>query len=108
MCDHAKQRCLACAVRPDDSDNSARRQSKSHVIDEQAIAEGLTHLFGFDHNVPKTRARWNINLQIARMLFTLLTQQTLVGCDSRFALCMSAFRRHADPLQFALQSLLSF
>jgi hypothetical protein len=46
--DHAKQRGLAGAVRPDDADNAAGRQLESEIVDEQIVAEAFLEMLEVD------------------------------------------------------------
>ena len=55
--DHAEQRRLAGAVRPDDTDDGARRHSKAQVVDQQSVAKGLAHALEFDHPIWEEKAR---------------------------------------------------
>ncbi len=46
--DHAEQRGLARAVRPDDADNAARRQLEGEVLDQQLVLETLGEVLEID------------------------------------------------------------
>src|SRR6185369_6986985 len=72
------------------------------------MAVAFVHMFCFDHDVTETWSSRNVNLEILATLFILLSQEFFVRVDSGFAFCVTRFRRHANPFELALQSLLSF
>src|ERR1044072_5705223 len=47
-------------------------------------------------------------LKILAAFLGLLAQQLLIRVDARLSFCMTGFRRHANPLELALQRLLAF
>src|SRR5580698_8277101 len=46
--DHAEQRGLAGAVRPDDADDAARRQLEGEIVDQKVVAEGFVEILEID------------------------------------------------------------
>ena len=46
--DHAEQRGLAGAVRPDDADDAARRQLEGEIVDQEIVAEALAQVVEVD------------------------------------------------------------
>ena len=61
----------------------------------------------FNHNLAQPRARRDVDLQILRALLCLIAEKGFVRIEARFALRVTSFRRHANPLQLALQCLLA-
>ena len=66
--DHAEQRGLAGAVRPDHADDAARRQLEGEVVDEQAVAIAFLEMLGLDDDVAEARARRNDDLRLAGLV----------------------------------------
>ena len=105
--DHAEQRGLAGAVGTDDADDAAGRQRERQIVHQQLVAVGLAHAARFDHDVAEPRARRNVDLDLLELLRRVLVEQLLVGVEARLALGLTRARRHADPLELALQRLLT-
>ena len=105
--DHPEQRGLAGAVRADHADDAAGRQREDEIVDQQLIAVGLAHAARFDDHVAQPRARRNVDLDLLDLLRRVLVEQLLVGVEPRLALGLPRARRHADPLELALQRLLA-
>src|SRR3546814_2745631 len=61
--DHAKQRRLARAVRPDDADDAARRQLEAQIVDQEMIAEALAQPLRLDHQIAEPRPWRNDDLR---------------------------------------------
>ena len=61
---------------------------------------------GLDDQVAETRAGRNVDLDLLDLLRRVLVEQLLVGVETRLALGLPRARRHADPLELALQRLL--
>ncbi len=70
------------------------------------VAVSLRHRVGLDHDLAEARARRDVDFKLARAGLALLVEHRLVGVDARLALGLPRLRRHANPLQLALQGLL--
>ena len=64
--DHAEERRLAGAVRPDHADDAAGRQRERQVLDEQPVAEALRDVVGLDDDVAEPRAGRDVDLDACR------------------------------------------
>ena len=105
--DHAKQRGLAGAVRPDHADDAAGRQAKIEIVDQQSVAVALLEMLGIDHEVAKARPRRDHDLGAARRTVLGFAEQILVRGDARLALGLARARARPDPLQLARERLLA-
>ena len=103
--DHPEEGRLAGAVGADDADDPARRQGEGQAVHEQAVAEGLHDAVGVDHLVAQARTgRDDSSTFSARRSAGLgLGHELVVGGDARLALALPGARRHADPLELALE-----
>ena len=104
--DHPEQRRLAGAVRADDADDAAGRQREVEVVDQQLIAVRLAQAAGFDDDVAEARTGRDVDLDLVELLRRILVEQLFVGVEAGLALGLAGARRHADPLQLALERLL--
>ena len=99
-----EQRRLAGAVGADDADDAAGRQRERQIVDQQPVAVALAQLLR--PRPPRRRGAAPAGsrsrpFRAAALLF--LAAQRLVGADARLALGLPRARRHADPLELALQ-----
>src|SRR6185503_6298975 len=72
------------------------------------LSVAFLHMIGFDDDVAEAWSGRDMNLEIFTPLFGFLSQQIFVRVDPRLAFRVTSFRRHANPLELALQRLLSF
>ena len=107
VADHLEQGGLAGAVGADDADDAPGRQAEAHLVDQQSIPERFAHVVRLDDHIAQPRPRRNIELQVPLALLGFLGEQLLVGVDTGLAFGMAPLGGHADPLQFARQSLLA-
>ena len=105
--DHAEQRGLAGAVRPDDADDGIGRDLEAQVVDQQALAEALAQVLGLDHEVAEPRPRRDDDLAGLRRLAAGLGQHGLVGLDARLGLGLARLGALADPFQLVLELALA-
>src|SRR5262245_23345706 len=98
--DHAKQRCLAGAVRPDHADDAAGRQAESEIVDQQVVAIALAQPLEVDHGLPQPLRDWNDDLRALRRLLRRLLHEIFVALVTRLRLRLPRARRSRDP--FAL------
>ena len=105
--EHPEQRRLAGAVGADDADDAGRRQCERQVVDEQAVAEALRQVLDLDDLVAEALAGGDGDLEpVARTLGRLrLGEQLLVGGEAGLALGLAGLRRHAHPVELALERL---
>ena len=96
-------RRLAGAVRADHADDAAARQREGQVVEQHEIAVGLAQVARLDDDVAEPRAGRDVDLDRFDLLRLLLGEQLLVGVETRLALGLARARRHADPVQLALQ-----
>ena len=61
----------------------------------------------FDDDIAESRAGRNVDFQLAHLLLRFLREHRLVRIDARFPFRVASFRRHANPLQLALERFLS-
>src|SRR5262249_7351390 len=101
--DHTEKGRLAGAVRADDADDAAGRQTEAQLLEEQPVAEALLHILGLDNVVAEARPGRDRDLDVALALLALLCEQGLVGGEARLALGLPRARRHAHPLELAGQ-----
>ncbi len=98
---HAEQRGLARAVRPDDSDDAARRQAEGEVVDQEPLAIGLAQAFDLDDEVAEARARRDVDLVRLVARLELDRGQLLELAEPRLALGLARLRVRAHPLELA-------
>ena len=98
---HAEQRRLAGAVRPDDADDRAGRELERQVVDQQAFAECLAEVRDLDHEVAEPRTRRDIDLVrlVARLEFH--GGQLVELAQARLALRLARLGIGAHPFEFA-------
>src|SRR4029078_1616546 len=104
--DHPKERGLARAVRTDDADDAAGRETELHAVDQKLLAERLAHAIRIADDVAEARAGRDVDLELLNLLLGFLREQRLVLVDARFPFGMPPLRRHADPFELALERLL--
>ena len=105
--DHAEQRRLAGAVRPDDADDPARRQLERQVLDQHAVAEALRQVLEVDDVVAQPLRHRDDDLRRARPLVVLLRDEVLVALDAGLGLGLARLGRCRHPLALALQRALA-
>src|SRR5690606_22698516 len=105
--DHAEQRRLAGAVRADHADDAAGRQAEAQLVDQQTVAVGLADVLRLDHDVAEPRSGRDRDLGRALALGLALGEELLVGRETCLTLCLTGARRHAHPLELALQRALA-
>src|SRR5262245_17994980 len=105
--DHAEQRGLAGAVRPDYADNAARRQLEGEIVDQQLFAEALVQLIGFDHDIAETGPGRNGDLCPAALVARRFGEHLLVGADARFGLGLTRLGARPDPVELARKRALA-
>src|SRR5216683_2042696 len=101
--DHAEERRLAGAVRPDDADDSPGRQPEAQLLDQQLVAEPLPDPLRLDDEIAKPRAGRQYDLRGLGRLLAALRNQLLIGRDPRLALRLARARARPYPFELALQ-----
>ena len=98
---HAEQRRLARAVRPDDADDRAGRELERQVVDQQALAEGLAQVRDLDHEVAEPRTRRDVDLVglVPRLEFH--GGQLVELAQARLALRLARLGVGAHPFELA-------
>ena len=71
------------------------------------VAERLAQVARLDHDVAEARAGGDVDLDLVDLLLRVLREQLLVRVEARLALGLPRARRHAHPLQLALQRALA-
>ena len=104
---HAKQRSLASAVWPNDTNNPARWQLEFQVFVEQPVAIPFGDIVGAHNHIAQARPRWNKDFQLAVTFLGTLAQQRFVGRNAGLVLGGARRGRHAHPFEFALERLLA-
>src|SRR5208282_3804738 len=104
--DHAEQRGLAGAVRPDDADDAARRQFEGQVVDQKIVAKAFAQVLEVDHVLPEPLGDRNDDLRGLRLLLAGLFQQFLVALVTRLGFRLPRARRSGDPFLLARQRAL--
>ena len=104
--DHAEQRGLARAVRPDDADDAAGRQLEGEVVDQQIVAEALPEAVEVDDVLAEPLGHRDDDLRGLGLLFGGLCQQLLVALVARLGFRLPRPRRRRDPLLLALERAL--
>src|SRR5436309_3218064 len=74
--DHAKERRLAGAVRPDHADDAAGRQAESEIVDQEVVAIALAQLFEVDNGLPQPLRDRNNDLRALRGLLRRLLHRS--------------------------------
>ena len=64
--DHAEQRRLAGAVRPDDADDAAGRQLERQILDQQLVAIALVQAVDLDDDIAEPLAMRDDDLRVGR------------------------------------------
>ena len=108
--DHAEERRLAGAVRADDADDAAARQVEVEVVDQQVVA--VAPCAGPCASTTRSPRRGPGGIVISALAVALLGrlvlgQQLLVAREARLALGLARARRHAHPLELALERALA-
>jgi hypothetical protein len=101
--EHAKQRGLSRAVRPDHTDDAGRRQREGEPVDEQPLPVALGEIHGFDRDLTEARTGRDRDLDALERALLLLGAQVLVGVEARPAFGLPRAWSHLDPLELALQ-----
>src|SRR5690606_14241623 len=99
--EHSDESGLARTVRPDHTDNAARRQLEGKIVDQQTITKALGDAVGLIDVATKTRPRRNDDLGLAFLLLACLGKKVLIGIDTRLGLCLTRLRALPDPFKFA-------
>ena len=105
--EHAEQRGFARAVRPDNTDDGARRHLETQVLDQQSVPEALAQVVDLDHQVPQARARGDVDFFRLLALLVSLRRQFLEPLQACLALRLPRLGVRAHPFQFGLDGLLS-
>src|SRR5439155_5189895 len=106
--DHPEQRRLAGAVRTDDADDPAAREREGQIVHQQQIAVAFAQPARLDDDVAEPRSGRDVDLDLLDLLRRVRLEQVLVRVDARLPLRVARARRHADPLQLALEGPLTF
>jgi len=101
--DHPKQRGLAGAVGTDHADDAAAGQAERGLVEQQLVVEALAQLLGLDHHLAEARPGRDRDFGGIQSALLLVRRELLVGLDARLALGLTRPRRHAHPLELALQ-----
>ena len=104
--DHAEQRGLAGAVRPDDADDAARRQLEGEIVDQEIAAKTLAQMVEGDDVLPEPFGDRNDDLRGLGLLLAGLRQQLLVALVARLRLGLPRARRSGDPFLLARERAL--
>ena len=103
--DQTEQRCLAGAVGTDHSDDACRRQCKVKIFEKLFLAEGFGESVCLDHLVAQTGTVGYEYFETLFLLFLIFVEQTVIARQTRFALGLTCFGRHAYPFELAFESL---
>src|SRR6185503_4413960 len=90
----------------DDADQAPARQLEGEVLEEEVVAVSLRHPLRLDHQAAEARPRRNVDLDRLGGLLRLLGEELLVRRETRLPLGLAGARRHAHPLQLALEGAL--
>src|ERR1700722_2647430 len=101
--DHAEQRGLAGAIRPDNADNAAWRQPECEVIDQKVAAESLSKMIEVDDVLTEPFRHGNRDLRDAVGLGVGDLEQFLVALVARLRFGLPRLRRGRNPLLLALK-----
>ena len=96
--DEAEERGLARAVWTDDAHNAVGRQVEIQVVEQQLVAEGLTHMARLDDVVAQPRTVGDENLQFFLFFFHILVEEFVIRIQTSLRLGMTRLRGHAHPL----------
>ena len=99
--DHAKQRRLAGAVRPDHADNAAGRQFEGEIVDQKIVAEALSQILEVDDVLPEPFGDRDDDLRGLRLLLAGFFQQLLIALVARLGFGLPRPRRRRDPFLLA-------
>ena len=99
--EHAEQRGLARAVRPDDADDAAGRQAEGKIVDQEPFAVALAQLLDLDHEVAEPRARRNVDLVRLVARLELDRRQLVELAEPGLALGLARLGIRAHPLELA-------
>ncbi|MNY20917.1 hypothetical protein D3C86_1544310 [compost metagenome] len=106
--DHFEDRRFTGTIRPDNSNNSCRRQFEVQIIIQQFISECFHDMLCIDHVISKARTVRNRNFQFHFLVLHFFRHHFVVVLNTRFVFCMAAFRVHTHPLQLAGKHFLAF
>ncbi len=104
--DHAEQRGLAGAVRPDDADDAARRQLEGEIVDQEVVAESLVEMLEIDHVLAEPLGDRDDDLGGLGLLLAGLAQQLFVALVTRLGFGLPGARRRRNPFLLARQRAL--
>src|SRR6476660_8011534 len=99
--DHAEQRGLAGAVRPDHPDNAAGRQLEGEIVDEEAVAKAFADMLGLDDHIAEARPGRNGDLRLAVGSAAGLRHQLVIGLDARLGFRLARLGARPDPVELA-------
>src|SRR6185503_8174747 len=108
--DHAEERGLARAVRPDDADDAGPWQREAQVLDEQPVTEALAEAIDLDHLVAQSGPRRDRDLELTLLEpagVVGLREELLVGRQPSLALRLAGLGRQAHPFELAGQRALA-
>ncbi len=104
---HAEQRRLAGAVRPDDADDGAGRDGEAEIVDQQAVAVALADVGELDDFIAQALAGRNEDFLRFVALLVFLAVQLVEAGQTGLGFGLTALRILAHPLQLLLQGLLA-
>ena len=84
-----------------------RQSEGQRVLDEQQLTEALCQAVGLDDHVAQARPFRDQNLCCPDLLTFIGVQEFLIGVDPRLALRLPCAGRHTNPVEFALEGLLT-
>src|SRR4029077_10262296 len=96
---------LAGAVRADDADDAAARETERQIVDEQALAIALAQALGRDHQVAEPLARRDIDLVGLVAFLELARGELLVALQGALALGLTRLGVLPHPLELVRQRL---
>src|SRR5690349_24675793 len=99
--DHAEQRCLAGAVRPDHPDDAAGRQLEGEIVDQQIVTESFAEAVEVDHVLAQPLSHRNDDLGGLGRLLAGLLEEVLVALIARLRFCLPRLRTMSDPFLLA-------
>ena len=104
--DHAKERRLAGAVRPDHADDAAGRQAESEIVDQEVVAIALAQLFEVDNGLPQPLRDRNNDLRALRGLLRRLLHEIFIALIAGLRLRLPRARGRRDPFTLAREGAL--
>src|SRR5207244_1737339 len=91
----------------DHADDAAARQREIELLDQQVVGVALLEVARFDDGVAEPWTWRDVDLRRLDFLSRVLLQQVVVGVQPRLAFGLTRARRHADPLELALERFLA-